>query len=89
MIYPVSMFVSMDSWEDIADYAPCVKKLKHKRTIESFGSEGGRTFLFQFKWFDFCAYTKKESINKEETDYLKELDKRFSSNLKACCSWLS
>ncbi len=63
------MFVSMFDWiagEDIADYAPCVKKLKHKHTIEVFRL-WWRTNFFIFGSNDLIlrTYEKGNQLNKE------------------------
>nr|DAS25635.1 MAG TPA: REPLICATION INITIATION PROTEIN [Inoviridae sp.] len=73
--------VRLESWEDIADYVPLVKKLKHKKKIESFGSGGGRTFYFGSNDLILRIYEKGNQLNKEETDYLKSW-LRFEFQLK-------
>ena len=77
----VCIDVRLDGWEDIADYVPCVKKLKHKHTIESFGSGGGRTFYFGSNDLILRIYEKGNQLNKEDTDYLKNW-LRFEFQLK-------
>ena len=77
----VCMDVRVDSWEDIADYVPKVKKLKFKKQIESFGSGGGRTFYFGSNDLILRIYEKGNQLNKDDDDYLKNW-LRFEFQLK-------
>lgn len=77
----VCMDVRLDSWEDIADFVPKVKKLKFKKQIQSFGSGGGRTFYFGSNDLILRIYEKGNQLNKDDDDYLKTW-LRFEFQLK-------
>ena len=77
----VCMDVRLDSWEDISDYVPKVKKLKFKKQIESFGSGGGRTFYFGSNDLILRIYEKGNQLNKDDDDFLKTW-LRFEFQLK-------
>ena len=73
--------VNLASWEDISDFVPFVKRLKHKKTLQSFGSGGGRTFYFGSNDLILRIYEKGGQLNKPDDDFLKNWV-RFEFQLK-------
>ena len=73
--------VNLDSWEDISDFVPFVKRLKHKKTLQSFGSGGGRTYYFGSNDLILRIYEKGGQLNKSDDDYLRNWV-RFEFQLK-------
>lgn len=73
--------VRLEHYEDISDFVPLVKKLKHKKTLESFGSGGGRTYYFGSNDLILRIYEKGGQLNKSDDDYLRNWV-RFEFQLK-------
>ena len=79
--FDVCIDVRLNSFEDISNYKPLVKRLKFKKYLESFGSGGGRTYYFGSNDLILRIYEKGGQLKKEDTDYLRSWV-RFEFQLK-------
>ncbi len=77
----VCLDVRLAAWEDISDFVSLVKRLKHKKTLQSFGSGGGRTYYFGSNDLILRIYEKGGQLNKSDDDYLRDWV-RFEFQLK-------